>query len=139
MVKSLLEKLKERENHHKEEIVAVEKERKQILQSLQEKAAINCVQAVYKFRNNLTGKVLKDFRAVDNCLVELKELNEGYLNFLENTDIWETPETKHEMKYLVSYLFGSAWRPEDSDLWRVLGQIADTIDIPENLFAKGGE
>lgn len=136
--KDLLAKLKEREERHKSELTAIEDERKQIYKSLWEKTGINCIRAVYKFRDNFTKKVLKDFQAVNDYLAELEELNPGYLHFLETTDIWETPESEKEVKYLVSYLFGSAWR-KDSDLFRVLGQISDTIDIPGNPFAKVGE
>jgi len=139
MSRAELEKLDKRENSFRKELLDIDIERKQILNSLQEQTAINCVQAIYRFRNNFTNKVLKDFNAVNDCLAELAGLNEGYLNFLENTDIWDTPETKQEMRYLVSYLFGSAWRPADADLWRVLMQIADTITIPNNPFAKAGD
>ena len=136
--KVLLQEIKEREQHHKNELVEIEKERKQVLLSLQEKTAKNCMAAVYRFRDNFSNKVLKDFRSVNECLAELEELNPGFIHFLEKSDIWETPESRQEVKYFVSYLFGSAWR-KDSDLWRVLSQIADTIDIPGNPFAKGGQ
>ena len=134
--KELLDKIRERENHHKSELIEIEKERKQLLTSLQEKSAINCMAAIYKFRDNLGKKILKDFQDVNDCLGELEGLNPGYLHFLETTNIWETPESQQEVKYLVSYLLGSKWRP-DADLWRVLSQIADTIDIPGNPFKVG--
>lgn len=103
----------------------------EVLESLTEKAAIKTVSAVYKLRDMLNGKVKKQFLVVNDALKELEELNPGFLHLLERFDIWETDESKQEVKYLCAYLWASVWRSGEADFYRVLNQISDTIDILE--------
>ena len=135
--KDLLEELKNQKEHYRSQIVEAEKKEKEVLESLTEKAAISCVSAVYKLRDMLNGKVKKQFLVANDALKELEELNPGFLHLLERSDIWETDKSKQEVKYLCSYLWGSAWRSSECDFYRVLQQICDTIDIPGNPFAGG--
>lgn len=135
--KELLEDLKRQKEHYKAQIFEAEKKEKEVLQSLTEKAAIKVVTNVYKLRDMLNGKVRDQFILTNNALKELEGLNSGFIHLLEMSDIWETEESAHEVKYLCSYLWASAWRSEEEDFYRVLQQIADTIDISHNPFAKG--
>jgi hypothetical protein len=134
--KDLLEELKSQKEHYRSQIMEAEQKEKEILESLTEKAAINCVSAVYKLRDMLNGKVKKQFLVANDALKELEELNPGFIHLLERSDIWETPESAREVKYLTAYLWASAWRSNECDFYRVLQQISDTIDVPGNPFAK---
>jgi len=130
--KTLLEQIEEREQHHKAELVEIEKQRKKLIASLQEKAAIATMAALYKFRDNFHKKVLADFNAVNKCLAELASISPGYVHAIESMDLG-TPESKQEIKYIVGYLFGGKW-DKDASLWPILGQISDTIDMSNNPF-----
>lgn len=124
-------------NNSGRKLAEAEKREREVLESLTEKAAISCVSAVYKLRDMLNGKIKKQFIVANDALKELEELNPGFLHLLERSDIWETPESKQEVKYLCSYLWGSAWKSSEGDFYRVLQQICDTIDIPGNPFSGG--
>ena len=84
-----------------------------------------------------TGVVAKKFEAIRQELEDLKAVDANYLHTIGTADPYGM-EGDEQLKYIVPYLLSSKWR-EDSDLWGVLGQISDTIDMKGNPFAKDGE
>ena len=128
--KLILEKLAEREQEIKEASAGIQQEKNQVYQDL----AIGCIKGVFKVRDDLK-KGLKSFEAVNNRLAELELLYPGYLSFLENAPSWDSGIEPAQIKYLVQYLLSSKWN-KDADFWRVMSQIADTIDIPGNPFEE---
>lgn len=82
-----------------------------------------------------TGAVHDKFKEIKKQLAELKVVDESYLHTIGTAEPYGMV-SDNQVVYIVSYLLGSAWR-EDSDIWKVLGQISDTIDIVGNPFAGG--
>jgi hypothetical protein len=81
------------------------------------------------------GAVYNEFEKIRRQLVELENVDSGYLHTIGTADPYNV-EGNDTNKYIISYLLSSAWRV-DSSLWKVLGQVADTCDIAGNPFAKG--
>lgn len=134
----LFDELQKKQQQLRDEIEDLQREEKAVKASLLKGAAVEWLKAVRVFRDNFTkGHVLRDFRTVRDCLLQLEELDPSYIHALGTGDIYgvDTGPDADEVKYLVSYLFGGAWK-KDADLWCVLAKIENTRSLPGNLFVK---
>ena len=80
------------------------------------------------------GIVFKEFEKIRKQLIDLESVDSGYLHTIGTSNPFglKGDETTN---YIISYLLSSAWRV-DSSLWKVLGQVADTCDIPGCPFVE---
>jgi len=127
--KTLLEQIELEEQKNREAAAEILKKKNSVYQGM----AIECLRKVFKCRDDLK-KPFKTFLEVNGLLAELSELYPGYLSFLKTADSWATDFDPAEVRYLIDYLLTGKWN-KNGEFWRVMSQIADTIDIKGNPFA----
>lgn len=126
--KKELQEIEEEERKNKEQAAKIQKKRNSVYQGL----SIGCVEEIFKFRDEIR-ETFKTFQAVNERLAELENLYPGYLGFLQKVENWNTDFDASEVRYIVDYLLTSKWS-KTGEYWRVIGQIADTINVPSNPF-----
>jgi hypothetical protein len=126
--KSLLQAIEAEEQKNKKEAARIQQKKDKFYQGL----SIELIKHVFKVCGELK-KPFRTFKSVNNRMAELESLYPGYLGFLQKADSWETGFDSAQVKYLVDYLLTSKWN-KDGDFWRVMAQIADTVNVPANPF-----
>ena len=126
--KQLLEEIEKDEKKNREDATRILQAKNKVYQGM----AIECIKKVFKCRDDLK-KPFKTFVEVNDLLAELQELYPGYLSFLQKADSWKTDFDPAEVRYLIDYLLTGKWS-KDGEFWRVMSQIADTIDMKGNPF-----